>query len=529
MNILIGGAWPYANGTLHVGRLAALIPGDVLARYHRKKGDKVLYVSGSDCHGTPISVQAKTEGVEPATIASKYHKSFVHCFEELGFSYDLYTRTDDNYHKEEAQKIIIELYEKGFIYEKEIEQVYCTTCHQFLPDRYVEGICPVCGKKARGDQCDHCQSLLDSLDLKERKCKTCGNTPSVRPTKQLYFSLSEFENELRSYVEKNKLYWRPNAIQTANRYINEGLKDRAITRDLPWGIDVPISGYEDKKIYVWVDAILGYLTASKKWSKANHVDYKDFWNEEAVAYYVHGKDNIPFHNIILPALLSGIGIKDITTKMISSEYITLEGRKISTSENWAVWVEDLIQDYHPDTIRYTLLANGPEKRDADFSIRELITLNNADLVGAYGNLVNRTLAFLKKSYEGRITPCEIEPSIQKQVENLYKAVGEHIEKGEFKVALKTIFDFVRQTNKYFDDKKPWLSFKENPVICYHTLYQCIYCILNIANLLEPFLPSSSKEVKNQLGLEQYNNPWVPLEVPLTALEDIHILFTRLEK
>lgn len=527
MNILVGGAWPYANGSLHIGHLAALLPGDVLARYHRKKGDKVLYVSGSDCHGTPISVRARLEGVEPSVITNLYHEEFKKCFKELGFSYDLYTRTDDAFHKEEVQKIVKKLYEEGYIYEKEIDQVYCETCQQFLPDRFVEGICPVCGENARGDQCDHCQSLLDSLDLKDKKCKTCGHTPTVKPTKQLYFGLSKFEEELKDYVEQYKETWRINAINTAQRYINEGLQDRAITRDLPWGIDVPILGYEDKKIYVWVDAVLGYLTASKKWAERTGEDYTAFWKEDTLSYYVHGKDNIPFHNVILPALLMGIEIKALPHRIISSEYMTIEGKKLSTSNHWAIWVKDLAREYEPDVIRYILLANGPEKRDADFSYKELITLNNADLVGVYGNLINRTLAFLVKSYEGKLKACPVDESVVIKVEGLYEQVGRFIEKGEFKNALKEIFDLVRGTNKYFDENKPWLTIKEDKEVCYKTLYHCVYSILNIANLLEPFLPFSSKVVKEMLGIEE--SSWHTLQVQEMTIESVNLLFKRLDK
>ena len=527
MNILVGGAWPYANGSLHVGHLAALLPGDVIARYHRKKGDHVLYVSGSDCHGTPISVRAKTEGVDPHIITDRYHQEFKDSFERLGFSYDLYTRTDDTFHKTAVQELVSTLYNNEYIYEKEMEQVYCEHCHQFLPDRFVEGICPVCGEAARGDQCDHCQSLLDPLELIDTKCKTCGHSPTVKPTKQLYFALSKLEKALKDYVMTFKDNWRLNAINTANRYIDEGLQDRAITRDLPWGIDVPITGYEDKKIYVWIDAVLGYLTASMKWASENNQDYRPFWNNKAISYYIHGKDNIPFHNVILPALLIGVNIDALPQKIISSEYMTIEGKKLSTSNNWAVWVNDLIDKYHPDVIRYILLANGPERRDADFSYRELITLNNADLVGAYGNLVNRTLAFLKKSYEGQITTHHLDKVLEERVANLYPLVGALIEKGEFKAALKEIFDHIRWTNKYFDENKPWQTIKEDRNLCYHTLYNCIYSILNISNLLEPFLPFSSAVVKKMLDIEQ--NGWQPLDVAQTTLKEVNILFERLDK
>ena len=527
MNILIGGAWPYANGSLHIGHLAALLPGDVLARYYRKKGEQVLYVSGSDCHGTPISVRARLEGVEPTVITNQYHEEFQTCFNKLGFSYDIYTRTDEEFHKEEVQGIIKKLYEAGYIYEKQIEQVYCERCEQFLPDRFVEGICPICGKVARGDQCDHCQSLLDPLELQEKRCKTCGHVPTVRETKQLYFALSTFEEKLRTYVEHNKENWRTNAVNVAERYINEGLQDRAITRDLPWGIEVPIPGYEDKKIYVWVDAVLGYLTASKKWAQEKEQDYRDFWNTSTLSYYIHGKDNIPFHNIILPALLSGIGFKALPKRIISSEYMTIEGKKLSTSNNWAIWVKDLIGEYEPDVIRYSLLANGPEKRDADFSYRELITLNNADLVGAYGNLVNRTLAFLVKSYKGELRSCVVEKALERKIQGVYEKTEGYIENGEFKKALKEIFELIRWTNKYFDENRPWVMIKEDSNKCYETLYHCIYSIINIGNLLEPFLPFSSERLRKIVGVKEIS--WQPLSVPVGKIGAVELLFKRLDK
>lgn len=526
MNVFIGGAWPYANGSLHVGHLAALLPGDVIARYHRKKGDKVLYVSGSDCHGTPISVRAQKEGIEPYEITDKYHSEFKDCFERLGFSYDLYWRTDDDFHKSRVKDIINVLYSRGYIYEKEIEQVYCQKCQLFLPDRYVEGICPICGQQANGDQCDNCQSLLEPTDLIERKCKSCGSSPVVKPSKQLYFALSSLEEELRDYVNQYRDQWRVNAVNSATRYITDGLRDRAITRDLPWGVDVPIHGYEDKKIYVWIDAVLGYLTTSILLGGKQDFNYLEYWNEETISYYVHGKDNIPFHTVILPALLKAIDIDSLPQRILSSEYVTIEGKKISTSNNWAIWVKDLISKYNPDVIRYILLANGPEKRDADFSYRELITLNNADLVGSYGNLINRTLVFIKKSYDGEIKKVILNKELSNTINSLYEEVGHHIEEGKFKKALNIIFNQIRWSNKYFDSNKPWLVIKDDSKTCYNILYNCVYSIANIANLLEPFLPQSSKEVREILSLE--DEAWHPIDVPDSKLGELQVLFTRLD-
>ncbi|CAG7648607.1 Methionine--tRNA ligase [Paenibacillus allorhizosphaerae] len=364
-NIFIGGAWPYANGSLHLGRVASLLPGDVLARYFRAKGDNVLYVSGSDCHGTPVAVQAIREGVEPGHIAGHYHREFADGFKQLGFTYDLYTRTDQRFHHEVVQELFRKLLEQGYLYSRTVQQTYCETDARFLPDRYVEGICPVCAKQARGDQCDHCSTLLDPADLLERTCGICGNPPVERPTEHYYFALSRFQNELAGYASQAAAGWRENAVQLTRRYLEEGLRDRAATRDLSWGVDVPLPGFEHKKIYVWIEAVSGYLSASKQWASETGGRWEPFWldgERDITAYYVHGKDNVPFHTLIWPAFLLGAGGLHLPDRIISCEYMTLEGKKFSTSRNWAVWLPYMLSRYEPDSIRYFLIANGPEKR-----------------------------------------------------------------------------------------------------------------------------------------------------------------------
>lgn len=528
MKVLIGGAWPYANGSLHIGHIAALLPGDVIARYYRAKGDDVLYISGSDCHGTPISIRAKKEGVSPEIIASRYHEEFKYCFDKLNFSYDCYSRTDDDYHKEEVKKIIISLYEKGLIYEKKVEQVYCEHCNQFLPDRYVEGVCPHCNNIARGDQCESCSTLLDPLELKDRKCKLCGGNPVVKSTKQLYFALSTFEKGLRRHLEKSKSKWRLNAVNSTERYLNEGLMDRAISRDLDIGIDIPIEGFEDKKVYVWIDAVLGYLTVSEKWAEDNNKNASEYWNSSSISYYVHGKDNIPFHTIILPALLRGTGPERNPDKVISSEYVTLEGKKISTSDNWAVWIPDIVERYNSDLIRYFFIANGPEKRDSDFSWREFINKNNGELLGAYGNLVNRTLAFTKRYFNSYIPKGKINESIKTNIEELYEDIGKSIEEGNLKTAIEKKFTFIRRINKYFDEETPWITIKEDKEKCGNIIYNCLYAIINIANLLNPFLPESSLKIKSWFSCEE--NTWTEIKLKSKInIGEFHILFERLDK
>lgn len=527
MSIFIGGAWPYANGSLHLGHIAALLPGDILARYFRLIGEDVLYVSGSDCHGTPISIRAVQEKVSPETITDRYHNEFLECFNKLGFSYDLYTRTDQEFHKKVVQDIFVKLFENGYIYRKSIKQVYCEECHQFLPDRFVEGICPHCGNIARGDQCEYCSELLDPLELNNKKCKICGGTPTVKTTEHLFLALSKFQDELKKYIDGSS-GWRENALGLAKRYLKEGLKDRAVTRDLPWGVDVPIDGFEGKKIYVWIDAVIGYLAASKQWASEKNGEWEKYWKGDVVSYFVHGKDNIPFHTLILPALLSAIGDLHLPDRIISSEYLTLEGKKISTSNNWAVWAPYIVKNYNPDSIRYFLAINGPEKRDGDFSWREFISRHNGELLGAFGNFVNRTLAFIQKSFDGRLPICEVGSDIQSQIRGLYNTVGEKISEGQFKNGLEEIFGFVRNANKYFDEKQPWIQFKESRGECEKTLYTCVQVIANLSNLLTPFIPFSCDKIRGFLNISEASWKYIECDTTL-PIEQLEVLFERIDK
>lgn len=527
MSIFIGGAWPYANGSLHLGHIASLLPGDILARYFRLIGEDVLYVSGSDCHGTPISVRASQENVSPEHITNRYHEEFSECFNKLGFSYDLYSRTDQPFHKRVVQEFFLDLLKNGWIYKKSVEQTYCEKCNQFLPDRFIEGICPNCGKPARGDQCDSCASLLDPLDLKDKKCRICGSSPTTRDTEHLFIALSKFQHELEAYVG-NSTGWRENAINLTKRYLNEQLQDRAVTRDLPWGIDVPLEGYEGKKIYVWVEAVLGYFSASKQWAEENNGSWEKFWGSDVIAYYVHGKDNIPFHSLILPALLLGAGGLHLPDRIISSEYLTIEGRKLSTSNNWAVWVPYLVENYNPDSIRYFLTINAPEKRDTDFSWREFINRHNSDLLGNFGNLVNRVLVFIRKSFDAVVPNAAIPDDIRLQILDLYNDVGSKIAAGEFKNALEQVFGLVRNTNKYFDEQQPWKQINENREACAQTLYTCVQVIANLSNLLSPFLPLTCERIREFVGIDKAE--WQYIEVrPMQSVKKVEVLFDKIDK
>lgn len=525
-NILIGGAWPYANGSLHIGHIAALLPGDILARYYRAKGERVFYISGSDCHGTPITIRAGQECRSPREISEYYHKEFCQVFEGLGFSYDLYTKTSDKHHIQFVQKFHKRLYASDYIEERNIKQAYCPACQKVLTDRLILGICPVCGAHTRGDQCEACGEMLDVDNIVDAKCSICHVPLVFQETKQLFLLISKLKEELTDFLKAHP-HWRKNAVAFTKRYIDEGLRDRAITRDLDWGIDVPMEGYDEKKIYIWAENVLGYLSATAALCEEQGIDFQKVFGENARHYYVHGKDNIPFHSIILPSLLlaHGEGFR-LPDDMISSEYITLEGRKISTSQNWAIWAKDLIAEYHPDAIRYFFIANGPEKRDTDFSWREFAEQNNSELVGAWGNFVNRTLAFIAKYSDNQIPTGTIEPEISEKLAATFESVGTKIENGCFRDALETIFELVRFGNKYYDANEPWKTRTLNPNKCAETLYNCTYLIANLSVLLQPFLPFSSQKIMEWLGI---STEWKTQDIHAVKIpEDFGILFSRIE-
>ena len=546
-NILIGGAWPYANGFLHIGHIAGLLPGDVLARYYRAKslvegsgfyGGQVFYVSGSDCHGTPVTIRAKQEGKTPKEVSDFYHAEFKNVFDKLGFSYDLYGKTSDQWHIGFVQDFHRKMYEGRYIYEKTVPQAYCPFCSKTLTDRMVVGFCPVCGKQTKGDQCDACGAVFEAESMNEPKCADCGSSIIFKETTQLYIGITKLENELKAFLAAHP-QWRKNAIAFTKRYIDEGLRDRAITRDLDWGIDVPKCGYENltsgnqflnvsKKIYIWAENVLGYLSASFVVAYERGIPFDEVWGDNARHYYVHGKDNIPFHTIILPSLLLAHGGNlRLPDDIISSEYMTLEGKKISTSNNWAIWAKDIVDRYDPDSLRYFFIANGPEKRDTDFSWREFVERNNSELLGAYGNFVNRTLVFIAKYFDGIVPAGVLDISIETGISVLFPDIGLKIENGQFKDVLDTIFEFVRSGNKYFDLKEPWKTRITDPTVCGNTLFNCVQMIANLSVLLQPFLPFSSQKVFQWLSLDI---KWEKQSVLCShVLPDISTLFERIDK
>ncbi len=530
-NILIGGAWPYANNSLHIGHLAALLPGDVLARYFRGMQDEVIYVSGTDSHGTPITQRAKKEGIDPQEIALKYHKEFTKNFNDLDFSYDLYTATFTDYHKEKVQEYFLKMYENGYIFEQEENQDFCPKCNEFLSDREIVGICPKCGGEAKGDQCEECLTSLEPKDIKDKHCKTCGEKTILKKNKHLYFKLPEFKEQLTKFVETNGQNWRKNAINESKKYLSQDMPNRAATRQLSWGVEVPIEGYEDKRIYVWIEAVLGYMTAAQKVCEERNIDFKEFVkkSDNFKSYYVHGKDNIPFHTIIFPALLMAIDPNiGLPSEIISSEYMNMNDEKMSKSKGNMITIADLLKEFDKDSIRYYMIANGPEKKDTNFSREDFINNHNKFLVGVLGNFVNRNLSFVSKKLDGIIKKGKIDENIQNKTISLYKEVGDLIEKGELKQALEKCMEYVILGNKYYDEQTPWIKVKEDIDAFYDVTYTCVYMMANIANLLYPFIPSTCLKIKEMLSFKDFIWQEETLEDDI-VINEVKILFNRLEK
>ncbi len=530
--ILIGGAWPYANYYLHVGHLAALLPGDILARYYRGCNDEVVYVSGSDCHGTPITQRAKKENTNPLEIAKFYHEEFKKTFEKLGFTYDLYAATMDEEHKKYVQEVFLTLANNGYIYEKEVPQDYCEKCSTFLSDREIVGKCPVCGGISTGDQCEECLSSLDSSAVLDKKCKNCGNDTISKNNKHLYFKLSAFTDVLKELIENHKDTWRKNAYGESSKYLNMGLIDRAATRQLDWGIEVPIQGYEDKRIYVWIEAVLGYLSDAKRVLEKRNTSLDEFMNNDdknLLVYFVHGKDNIPFHSVIYPALVSGMNKNyRLVDYMISSAYVNINDEKMSKSKGNLITANELLEMFSLDTLRYYFIANGPEVKDINCSLEDMILVHNKFLVGVIGNFVNRNLSFINKKFSGVITNGNIDPEIIKITQKTYKEAGALIEKGEFRSAVSLIIDYATNANKYYDTKEPWILAKENLEEFNNVTYTCTYIIANIANLIAPIMPNASAKIKEMLNLK----PFVWEEETISGdikINDLCLLFERIDE
>ena len=526
-NIVIGGAWPYANSDLHLGHIAGLISGDVLARYFRAKGYNVVFVSGTDCHGTPITERAKKEHKSPKEIAEYYDKRDRETLSKFNFSYDLYTNTDTDFHRKEVMEMFKKIYDNGYIYEKIEPQPYCENCKKFLSDREIQITCPKCGTQTKAEQCDGCQYVPTIDDMKDGICLECGAKTVLKDNKNLYLALSKFQDLIAKHTEESNKLWRANAKNETSKYLKQGLVDRAVTRDLDWGVDIPVDGYENKKMYVWIDAVLGYITATKKWCEDNGKNWEDFWKEgnNNEIYMVHGKDNIVFHSIILNALL--LAMKEnyhLVDVIVSSEYLNINDEKISKSKGNGIPAIEIVEQYNPDTLRFHLINNGPEKKDSNFTIDSLVATNNGELLNKFGNLVNRTLKF--KGIE-EVLVGTLDKEVETKIDETYRKVGENIEKLELKEASDIAMKLVEFANKYYDEKQPWVQKKENMDEFNNTIYNCTVIIANLSNIFEPFMPETCEKIREYLKLGKCE--WKRIELNSNIkLENIQPLFNRID-
>ena len=536
--ILVCVAWPYANGSVHVGQIAGcFLPADIFARFHRMKGNEVLMVSGSDQHGTPVTIKAEAEGITPHQVVDKYHQEFLDTWQRFGITFDLFTNTSTANHAQVAQDFFLKLLEKDYIYKDTVSQAFCEKCQRFLPDRYVEGTCPYCKSPyARGDQCEACGKPLNAPELIGARCRICGTAPVYRDSEHFFLKLTAFNEALLNWV-KEQNSWRLNVTNFTTRYLEDGLRDRAITRDIEWGIPVPVKGYEQKRLYVWFEAVIGYLSATKEWAATtgDPEKWRDFWQKDCHSYYFMGKDNIAFHTIIWPAMLMGYGGLNLPFDVPANEFMTIEGKKISTSRNWAVWMPDYLNNYAPDPLRYLLSANMPETNDTDFSWREYVRRNNDELVATYGNLAHRVLTLTYRNFEGKVpVPVNLDETdrlMAASCKEVFEEVDDSLYRCQFKQALNKAMALAHEANRYLDGKAPWKAIKTDRQAAANSLYTAIGAISALKTMLYPFLPFSSQKLHEYLGFEGKieNSKWeVCIPEPGQKLVEPKALFTKLD-
>lgn len=515
--ILVCVAWPYANGSLHLGHVAgSLLPPDIFARYHRAAGNRVLMVSGSDCHGTPITVTAEKMGLTPAQVVEKFNAEHKASLKQMGIQFDLFTATTTENHRRVVHDLFLRHKEQGYLYEKETRGMFCAKDARFLPDRYVEGTCPHCGAKdARGDQCDKCGKTLDPTDLKEPRCKLCQSTPELRPTTHFFFKLTAFEERLKAWT-KTKAHWRANTINFTNNWLKDGLKDRAITRDLLWGVPLPLPGYDNKRIYVWYEAVIGYLSASMEWAQLQGAPdaWKEWWlSDEAESYYFLGKDNIPFHTIIWPAMLMGYsdglakagrGTRplNLPTDVPANEFLTLSGAQFSKSRGVGITLPEMLSKFDPETIRYYLSINMPEQKDADWAWDDFLSKVNDELVGTFGNYCHRVLSFTYQHYKeipeaGKLTASD--EAVLARIRETTTKVAHLLEGVQLKAGIREVMRLAQTGNQYVDEQAPWALVKTDRARCATVLNVCLQLVKGLAVLIQPFLPFGAQKLWAALG------------------------------
>ena len=507
--ILVCVAWPYANYLLHVGHAAgAYLPADIFARYERLAGNDVVMVSGSDCHGTPITVMADREGVSPREVVDRYHPKTLETWARLGISFDLFTTTLTENHHATTQEVFLKLLEHGFLEKGTEDQLFDPEAERFLPDRYVEGTCPHCGYgEARGDQCDSCGRTLDATELKNPRSKLTGATPIVRQSEHFFLQLTKLQEPLHEWVSK-QAHWRKNVLNFTLGWLTEGLKDRAITRDISWGVPIPLEGYDAKRIYVWFDAVIGYLSATREWAQARGEPeaWRPFWEDPATkAYYFIGKDNIPFHTIIWPAMLMGYGGLNLPYDVPANQYVNFTaGQKQSKSTGTGTWVLNLLDRYAPDTVRFYLTSIMPESNDSVFNEEEMIRANNDVLIATWGNLANRVISMIHRNFDGVVpdvrTFAPESDALLAETRAAFATIGAEYHACHFRNALNECLKLAQLGNRFLDERAPWKAVKTDTAHAAETLVTALQVINALKLLLNPILPFSTAKLHESLGL-----------------------------
>lgn len=544
--VLVTSALPYANGPIHLGHLSgAYLPADIYVRYKRLNGDDIIYICGSDEHGVPITISADKEGVTPKEIIDRYHNRNKDAFERFGMSFDIYSRTSLPVHHETAKEFFLSYHTQGLLNEHKSMQFYDEKAKMFLPDRYVEGTCPKCGyEEARSDECEKCGSLYDPSELVNPKSKITGETPVLKETAHWFFPLGKYQERLEKYINEmnTKFGWKDNVLQYCKGWFHDKLKDRAVTRDLDWGIKVPLKGSEGKVLYVWFEAVLGYISATKELSKQRgELDmWKKYWQDETTKYIAFiGKDNVVFHTIIFPAMLmawnDGNTEKFLLPQNVpANEFLNFEGKKFSKSRGWGIDVSDFLDKFPADPLRYTLAANLPESKDTDFYWKEFQARNNSELADILGNFVNRTFIFVQKHFDGKVPEKgnlkEIDSDMLTLIGNYPEKVAGLIEKFKIKEAVFEIMNLARAGNKYFNDSEPWKSVKTDKDACGTTIHICLQTIYTLAELFSPVIPASSVKMFSMLnaGSTDWLNAGKEFLHSGHSLGQPEILFTKIE-
>jgi len=521
----ITAALPYTNGPIHIGHLAGVyVPADIFARYQRLKNNEVAFICGSDEHGVAISIKAKKEQTTPQAIIDKYHAIIKQSFADFGISFDNYSRTSLPIHHQTASDFFRKLYEQGDFIEEISEQLYDEEAHQFLADRFVIGTCPKCGNpEAYGDQCERCGSSLNATDLIDPKSSITGSKPTLKATKHWFLPLNRYQEFLEKWIlEGHKNDWKPNVYGQVKSWLDDELKPRAVTRDLDWGIPVPVEGAEGKVLYVWFDAPIGYISSTKEWAEREGKDWRPFWQDKdtELVHFI-GKDNIVFHCIIFPAMLKAEGSYILPTNVPANEFLNLEGNKLSTSKNWAVWLHEYLQDFpnQQDVLRYALTANAPETKDNDFTWKDFQARNNNELVAIFGNFINRVAVLTQKYYEGEVpaagTLNATDSETLQQLSELTQKIEQSLERYRFREAQQELMNIARLGNKYLADEEPWKLIKTDAERVKTVMYVALQVATALAITSEPFLPFTSEKLKNILQLG--TTAWEQVKQNPTAL------------